>query len=416
MESETGDQASLSRLNQLREIARRRALEELQASDSGQNSYLPSVQPSPKAHTYLEGGSDVDDDFDLPDGDLEALEPVEALHYTLRHDSDPKASSSSRSPPGIASPSLSPLPLLDLLHQDETERLQSSGSSTPHQKIQSSGTSSSRRMANAKDFHRSDTVLTQTSAGRSRRSTARTTPYSFKLSLQRPSNTRQALLDAKHSAAVKAKIIPQEEYQSGSRSSQAHPLAKMIREKRREDRLGISGSSLQRVLSLLEQSQTVLDDESIGRSPYSSGPEETYHRWSDEDSTSSESELDGIHSPNTSNPFQATNNMKELDAIRSVVERHQASVTSADEFEGTETTGLSILLQDQQNIDHEAKRSNNSHFQERNFWSNQSVWCEAVRPFDCSGDNKVFSIIHGYMSEFDMMIATVSQIFSSSHS
>lgn len=90
------------------------------------------------------------------------------------------------------------------------------------------------------------------------RRTAHKGPYSYKLSLQRPSQTRQALLDAKHSAAVKMNIIKREDYKLSSHTTHHDMLDQMLQEQRKINKAGISSSALQQAIKLSEMSSLIM--------------------------------------------------------------------------------------------------------------------------------------------------------------
>ncbi|PWN34008.1 uncharacterized protein FA14DRAFT_191104 [Meira miltonrushii] len=101
-----------------------------------------------------------------------------------------------------------------------------------------------------------------TPSQRPRREAARKAPYSFKLALQRPSESRQVLLDTKHSAAVKMGIVKPESWKQDNRSTGSNDIVKrLIRERNREIREGIGSEGVKQAIAYIEKSRQYMEEE-----------------------------------------------------------------------------------------------------------------------------------------------------------
>jgi hypothetical protein len=110
--------------------------------------------------------------------------------------------------------------------------------------------------------------LVSLAAGRSRRAAARTQPYSYKLKLQRPSNSRRKMMEAGHSAAVKMGIIKPSEYRTGVKgllddNDKEGAVAKVTRELNRDRKRGTDYRSLDATIKQMERIKALLSRDEV---------------------------------------------------------------------------------------------------------------------------------------------------------
>lgn len=220
-------------------------------------------------------------------------------------------------------------------------------------------------------FRTEDTVA----GGRARRTTARTIPYSFKLSLQRPSDTRQAILDARHSAAVKTNILKLEEYKRGGRREGGSDLiGKMLRERRRENKQGIGSEALTHAMELIDRSKALLED-----------AEKNADRQDEDDalldmldgfsSTSDSSDEGSESSSRASRPHKRSRRAQPrevdagFDAVRTALLGEEGGESTNDEGH----TAVEILANDHAEAGRYAKKDSDIGISERSFWTDKEI-------------------------------------------
>lgn len=237
------------RIKKIMEEARKRALIEVE----GQGDILASVRPTEMRSTAMSSrsgsgagaqvnstdmnGSSSDDEDDLMDLDLGSIlsNPDRPSSSSKRSQNTSKRDSPPRSRPKKTADKYLASYGIPSLEEEEDDSYK-----PPAYATQSNITPSQRPTREA----------------------ARKAPYSYKLALERPSESRQVLLDTKHSAAVKFGIVKPESWNQGNRSGGSNDIVKrLIRERNKEIREGIGSEGVKQAIAYIEKSRQYMEEE-----------------------------------------------------------------------------------------------------------------------------------------------------------
>lgn len=348
--SDPDELAGLSRIEQIKLRARRRAEEDDRARETT------------RSRTALGGDNDVDDDKD--DDDDDALPELARPCPSSSLSSAPTPSPSNRSTHLSSDSDYAIFPW----NESPASPSENGGEATPPAGKQ-----------------------------RSRRKTARLEPYIFRPSLDPVSDRRRRLQLAKESAAVQAKLMKTEDFKKSAYHWKGDPLDRVLREQRRDRRKGVDEEGLQATIRILEESRQRLEEEGLEVQMEIDCHDDG--EVSSEDDTSAPSSLQSA----ASSPLIEQRRMSVVPPEEKIDrERRRRAIFVNDEGESEQgEEAFDILIKDRDNADRRRQvgETKDIGLEERRFWSEGKIHNTSLLLPDLQAEGSVYSLIREAVCE-----------------